>query len=319
MVGREVRIRTVVAAWGVALTAAIAGSPPAYAGVAEISIDRARSAFSGSIGAADERCAAGRSVELMYRSRPGVAAEKIRAGAARGDGTWSLRRFPNTAVLDRFDRPDGAVGAGWISLYGPSFTIKSSELAVTGEWSAMRWGSSVDAPHEVFVTLAQEPVIDDHYMYLTLLDDPTRDEANGYAIEFDDDYWDLFRIDAGRWRRLEAWYPFVHDPEYFRNGDRVGIGFDGPDVVVYRVRNGLTTVLGRKADTTYRPAVMYRAVEASDQAYVRLDDFGGGAPTRERLAEGAYFARLPRTVIAGPEALVCDWTRSRRIVVKRRR
>lgn len=312
------RIRTVVATWAIGLTAAMASSPPAQAQGAEISIERARSAFGGLIVAADERCAAGRTVELMYRRRPGVAAESIRAGAARGDGTWSLRRFPNTTVLDRFDRADGPVGEGWISLYGPSFTIKSSELAVTGEWSAMRWGSPMDAPHEVFVTLVQEPVIDNHYMYLTLLDDPVRDQANGYAIEFDNDYWDLFRIDAGRWRRLEAWYPFVHDPEYFRNGDRVGIGFDGPDVVVYRVRNGLTTVLGRKADTTYRPAVMYRAVEASDQGYVRLDDFGGGVPARERLAEGAYFARLPRTVFAGPKPLVCEWARSPRVVVQRR-
>jgi hypothetical protein len=312
--------RIALAACGIGVAVAIAASSSALAQVATaISIDRAGSAFSGVIEAADERCAAGRNVELVYRRQAGGSAAKLRAGAARADGTWSLRRFPTTLTLDGFDRADGPVGSDWASLYGPSFTIKASELAATGEWSAMRWGSPVEAPHEVFVTLAQEPVIDNHYMYLTLLDNPDRDEANGYAVEFDDDYWDLFRIDEGRWRRLEAWYPFIHDSEFFRNGDRIGIGFDGADVVMYRTRDGVTTVLGRAMDSTHRPELMYPAIESSDQGYVRLDDFGGGGAAGIPLGPGAYFARTPRTVVAGSEPVICDWARSSRVVVKRRR
>jgi hypothetical protein len=136
----------------------------------------------------------------------------------------------------------------------------------------MAWAQALGPPHEVYATLPVKPQADNHYMYLRLLDS-TSTTASGYEVEFDDDYWDFFRVDNGTAVRLDL--PNGHDPNRIQSGDALMLAIEGDYLVFLRRRAGAWTELGRFADTRYRPASFYRAVEFSNQSSVRLDDFGG--------------------------------------------
>lgn len=183
-----------------------------------------------------------------------------------------------TKPFDTFARPDGDIGAEWISTDGSPFVIDHGTIKNAGGWTSAAWGIPYPAPHEVFATLIAEPKVDDDYCYLELLDDPDVESANGYALEFDNDYWDLFRNDDGSWTRLNAW-SWIHDADYFRSGETAAMAIEGSDVVAYRLRDGIWQELGRATDVTHRPSQFYRVVEMAPQDYIRLDNVGGTGAT----------------------------------------
>src|SRR5215216_6145087 len=147
--------------------------------------------------------------------RPRGPELRLRAGRRR-----------QTGVLDDFNRPDGAVVDGWTQMYGAGFVVEANQLRGPGDWAGMVWSTPFPEPHESYYTIAVEPPADDDYMYIELRDGTNNATASGYAIEFDDDYWDLWRIDGGSWTQLHAW-PGVHDASYFQDGTGSGSASTG--------------------------------------------------------------------------------------------
>lgn len=179
-------------------------------------------------------------------------------------------------LRDDFNRANGDPGANWTLVAGAKPTINTNQLARGSGAGDMVWATALSGPHTVRVDLAVEPTVDNDYHYLYLLDDDTADFAsvNGYCVEFDNDYWDLFRIDSGSFVRIDAWSQ-VHDTGYFQNGDGIELGLRGNDVVFFRRRGGLWQELGRKADDTHRPSTMFRGIGFGTGTTVRIDNFYG--------------------------------------------
>jgi hypothetical protein len=196
-------------------------------------------------------------------------------------GGWSATGPLGTGLLDDFNRTDGPVGSTWTTSEGTDLQIASNQLRGAGGWDTAFWNTPLEAPYEAFATIAVDQKYDNEYHYLYLADSMTHASLSGYAIEFDENYFDLFRITAGNWTRLNLFsgsFGGVHDSDYFVSGDGIALTLEGSSVVVYRRRGGVWSEMGRVTDGTHRPVLVYRGIGFPvGVTYTRYDDFGGRA------------------------------------------
>ena len=203
-------------------------------------------------------------------------------------GSWSTSGPLGTGVLDDFNRADGSVGSSWTNSEGSPLQLASGQLRGAGGWDTAFWNTAQAGPQEAFATIAVDQKYDNEYHYLYLTDSMAAANMNGYAVEFDENYFDLWRLTAGSWTRLSLFsrsFGNVHNSDYFVSGDGIALTIEGTTVVLYRRRAGVWSEMGRVTDQTHRPASMYRGIGFPvGVTYTRYDDFGGGTAS---LVQGA--------------------------------
>jgi predicted outer membrane repeat protein len=196
---------------------------------------------------------------------------------ASGVGVFSVSAatFPSTAVLDTFNRANGAIGANW-SGYTTAFSIASNQLDVTANsfdtyvfWSASAFG----ADQEAYVTFSQ--VDPDGPEQSLFLKSQSSDSYGSGAIEI--------LYDAGAdivqvwtFHPTNGWAQHgANIPVLFANGDQFGARAlaDGT-VEVYK--NG--TWLATRSITTWSlyGNSGYIGLWIGNSSDALLDDFGGG-------------------------------------------
>jgi len=181
--------------------------------------------------------------------------------------------FPSTAVLDNFDRANGAIGANWAGTTS-GYSIASNRLDVgTGEASIFWQGASFGPEQEVFVTLSTiDSAATEHDLLLKSQSGSTW--SNGVLEVIYDAVGQ--RVQVWTYSSAQNWVQRGADiPVTFVNGDQFGARAKANGMVeVYR--NG--TLLGSRdaSGWTYATSGGYLGLWFVNAGNAVLDDFGGG-------------------------------------------
>ena len=180
--------------------------------------------------------------------------------------------FPSTAVLDNFNRADGAVGANWggtTSGYG----IASNRLDV-GSGGAIMWqGAPFGADQEVYVTLTSiDPSGSEQDLLLKSQSSSTW--TSGVLEVLYDSVGN--RVQVWTYSGAQGWVQRGADlPVTFANGDQFGARAKANGVVeVYR--NGVLIGSRDASGWTYAASGGYIGLWFINAGDAIMDDFGGG-------------------------------------------
>jgi hypothetical protein len=183
--------------------------------------------------------------------------------------------FPTTAVLDTFDRVDGAVGTDWAGATN-NYAIEQQQLRTTmssGSADSFVWGANFGANQEVFTTLRAI--------------DTTAGEINLILKDADrGDGWNMLEVMyQPALGTVEVWT--VHNwGTWLKHGDTLNVNFAAGDTFGARAladgtvevyKNGaLVGSVQVSAAWPARPDGGRIGVWLIDSANTRLDDIGGG-------------------------------------------
>lgn len=186
--------------------------------------------------------------------------------------------FPNTPILDNFNRADAAtLGSNWTTTFG-QFKITSNICALTSlstftnaSWNVSQYGSDLEA----YVTLKNATAVSDGRIYLRTsgLDG---DSSTGYNLAFDSfaSTLQVRRQDAGG---AETQLGATISQALVDN-DSIGISMVGSTIsVYYKASAGSWTLLTTRSDSTYLGSGYLGLEGYSDNALPMYKDFGGGS------------------------------------------
>lgn len=187
--------------------------------------------------------------------------------------------FPRTAVLDRFDRANGALGSGWGGFAGPVFFQVQSQQGAVALVGGVGWAAGAfGATQEAFVTLAAFGVNGGTGAQgLVLKGQDPRDHTLGALTVTYNPKASAVRVGALRVKPTAVTtYPALN--VRFAAGDQLGARATAAGAVeVYRNGTRVGTVTLNAADHAYFAGrggyVGLLYVGASG---ARFDDFGGG-------------------------------------------
>lgn len=235
-------------------------------------------------------------------------------------GTGPDTRFPQTPVLDNFNRPPEnplSKGGLWDTAgfdgTAPLQTngTRAQSTAANGTLSASAWASTVAPPLEIYVDVPAIPGVSTQFLSLVLATKSNGTGVNGYYVRFRAADWIVQRVlnDSG----FNLIGPVAMT---LSAGDSVGATLDQYGrITVWQKTGGAWTVLGRVRDIRYL-IPLYPGLRVNDTS-VLLDNFGAGstgafpvvAPQLPRSVGPAavgptFFAPLqPRTGIQTPQLL----------------
>ncbi|MEO5988441.1 MAG: PKD domain-containing protein, partial [Candidatus Eisenbacteria bacterium] len=184
--------------------------------------------------------------------------------------TASAPAFPTTAVLDAFDRPDGAVGGNWVGEM-QDLTLLGQQLMPIASAAAVWNGASFGVNQEAYVTLAAiNPDAAEHALML---------KVQGLS-------WDtgciLVRYEAAQSRvsvstyaPAQGWVTRATFSGALAAGDRLGArALSNGNVQVYRNTTRLGT--GSVSDWPFVANGGWVGLKFAGADGARLDNFGGG-------------------------------------------
>ncbi|HEY6865625.1 MAG TPA: PQQ-dependent sugar dehydrogenase, partial [Candidatus Eisenbacteria bacterium] len=258
--------------------------------------------------------------------RPGVFDAVLTADDLRGGFAHDTVRvvalesgaFPSTALLDDFDRADGALGAPWTGEVD-GFTLASQALELTWYSASVLWSGAGFAPEqEAYVTFAGPGT------RLALLLDtqgPTL-SSGALLVRYEAPFGQVTLMTLAPGRGWETWGSPI--PAHYDAGDQFGARAYGNGVVEV-LRNG--AVIGSGSVATWPLVARGGGIGLLSEGPpgVRFDDFGGGStvvsgnlPPRATILapqDGAFFAAGDTIRLAGagsddrdpPGALAYHW------------
>lgn len=187
--------------------------------------------------------------------------------------------FPATALLDNFNRANGALAGNWTGNLWPSEGVPSISsnqvVGTTGGWRSAYFNpQTFTAEAEVFATIANAAAQVDLYM---LVSNPGGASITGYALFFvpADPGLRIARVDSSS---SISYLKFI--TVTIASGDAIGLGRTPAGVFqAYRKPSGgsWATIDTTVTDTTYT-AAGFVGLELAPNNSVAIDNFGGGNP-----------------------------------------
>lgn len=183
--------------------------------------------------------------------------------------------FPTTALLDDFQRADGAVGANWVTLNGSGLKIVSGEAMAfdATNFHISKWATSFDADQEAFVTVKALPQSASHMALALRL----QNLSNRYSIGFSrvsgaNDQVLLYSVVSG------VFTPICGTPVTlsfdFAVGDKIGVRALGANIEAWVQRVGQSwTRVAACSDTSIAAG---GAIALGHGDFATFDDFSGG-------------------------------------------
>jgi len=224
------------------------------------------------------------SVDIDDDGRPlGVAVDV-------GADEWvpPLDAFPITAILDDFNRADGALGANWAGNTGTTnFAILNQEVQVLLDGSVYWAAGTFNADQEAFFTFTKmEPTATEQALILKLsgANSPGSNRANLIKVVYENasssvQIWT--KVDRQDWV-LQATFGAT-----FADGDVLGARAQSDGTVSVFKNGGLIDSTNLKAGSSPWPdplvagggqiGVWFEAPDFTPPNDTRLDDFGGGS------------------------------------------
>jgi hypothetical protein len=184
----------------------------------------------------------------------------------------AVRGPHGTAVLDDFNRADGAIGNGWVNRDGGpggEFPISGKVIVAPGEMYLTT--APMSAPCEAFITILTLPSVSDTEFGLLQVADATA----GYDIRI---VPNLSRVNL---QRFDSGFVFSFvgtAPDTYSPGDRYTIGLDGATLTVYKDRGAGWFVLGSAVDPNPPLVGPFEFYIYSDAAGTASFDNAGGGP-----------------------------------------
>lgn len=183
--------------------------------------------------------------------------------------------FPTTALLDDFNRADGAPGGNWTSpSMGESGTLSiiSQTLGnVSGTWAGALYSGTYGPDAETYCTIAT-PGVSGQRFILWLRGSGSGTTCSGYTLEIDclGGSWDLYRNSAG----VGTWVTSMS--QIVGAGDQVGFSAIGSQIIAYHKPSGGSWT----QKMTYNDASPiltsgWLGIKSFSNVY-RSDDFSGG-------------------------------------------
>lgn len=179
--------------------------------------------------------------------------------------------FPTTAVLDDFNRPDGALAAPWTGdLAG--LVVESQRLRQSGSANSVVFGTAPFGPaQEVFVTVAQASEAPEHDLMLKVQGGSW---SNGHLEVRFDAQVDLVTVNG--YTPGGGWQSYLAVPlPVLANGDQIGArAYANGAVEVFR--NGARIGTADCSAWPFHASGGFVGLTIVDAAGSRFDDFGGG-------------------------------------------
>jgi RHS repeat-associated protein len=203
--------------------------------------------------------------------------------------------FPSTAILDNFNRSNGAIGSNW-SGETSEFSIASHQLSVNTSDSMIAWnGASFGADQEAFVTFSTLNTVgaSEHALALkgqgTGAASDSRIEVSYFAAQNRVVVW-TNEASQGGWVQRGADIPVT-----FANGDQLGVRAraDG-SVEVYK--NGALLATRDITAWPHYAAGGYIGMGFYSAQGARVDNFGGGTLSASPTATPSPTPTLTPTV-----------------------
>jgi hypothetical protein len=205
--------------------------------------------------------------------------------------------FPQTAVLDNFNRSNGAIGGSWVDQKS-SFSISSNRLAFVGTTAYIEWGATTFGPNqEAFVTLSAITA--------------TASELN-LMLKTQGATWNTGHIEVNYKPTLSAvfvrtftapgtWATPGSVAVSFAAGDRLGARASA-DGIVQVFKNG--TLVGSVSVAAWAHATKGGRIGLSYDVpgTSRFDDFGGGNWSAAAAAMAGAMPTMPENLNAEAEA-----------------
>jgi hypothetical protein len=191
--------------------------------------------------------------------------------AATATVTGAAASGPRDAVLDNFNRANGAIGLNWGQIFGGfvDLAISGSEAvdpsASSFAWNY--WAAQFGPDSEAYATITT--LSTDAIRVCARMTNPTTSQRSGYCVQATGNTWSIRRIDNGTATQLGA-----VATQTVGAGSRFGITVVGTTITAWYAPSataGWTQVL-TVTDSTYQGAG-YIALEARGS---HLDNFGGG-------------------------------------------
>jgi hypothetical protein len=203
--------------------------------------------------------------------------------------TVKITTFPGTAVLDNFNRSDGALRSSW---YGPEglggYTIRSNRVQVLGGGPIYWRGPTYGATQEAYLTMTKvDPTGADQSLLLKVQGSTPNWRNGAIVVTYEANGSQSFvRVDTYQPNNpgpFDGWRHYSTIPVVFNDGDQFGARAMADGTVrIYKncVLIGIvdTTVSGGNGNffvnKTGRIGIWY-----TNAPNARFDNFGGGVPT----------------------------------------
>ena len=194
--------------------------------------------------------------------------------------------FPETPVLDNFNRANGAIGSNW-SGFTSAFSISSNQLLANtnGLDTHIYWGNtSYDPDQEAYVTVAQANT-SAWELSLLLKSQNNLSYGNGVIEVYYQSNVDV--LEVWTYDPTHDWVQYGDDiPVVFSNGDTLGARAKA-DGTIEVYKNGVLLASRDASSWTYAASGGYIGVWFANALNQTLDNFGGGS-----ISGGEGFSNL---------------------------
>jgi glucose/arabinose dehydrogenase len=214
-------------------------------------------------------------------------------------GTPPPSGFPLTAVLDNFNRADGAIGANWADQTAP-LLISGNRLSITNNNATTVWrGGTFGPDQEAYVTLVSAPP--NAFEQDLMLKVQGFSWSGGHIeVRYDATASKVF---VSTYTPASGWKTLASFPVTFVPGDRLGARARANGTVeVYRN----TTLVGSTSAASWSYIALGGNIGLTLDALtaVTLDDFGGGTITSAAIIQPAMSptdaAALGQRIVLSP-------------------
>lgn len=188
--------------------------------------------------------------------------------------------FGSTAVLDDFNRADGALGSGWTAAVdaqhvgAPVISTNTAKGTTNGGLNEAYWNASTMGPaSEAYLTLGGTANGEDMMVYCRVTSPGA--SSNGYAVLYrpSGPFMRVRRIDSGAFTSLGADTTITA----LGDGDKIGIECNGSSITAYKYTSATWSSVVSVTDSTYSAAgYIGMAIGDSGSNAATGDDFGGG-------------------------------------------
>lgn len=222
--------------------------------------------------------------------------------------------FPSEAVLDDFNRADGALGANWaadtFNFSNPAPTIASNQVrGIAGDNRAYYSATKNQVDGQVAVTIPTLPPVNEKVALAYRVRSPATSSVAGFEVETEQTALNglkAFRIDAGVYSQVGLY------PTPLVAGDKIGVRFTGASHEFYIVpASGPKLHIGTLTDAAYQDADGGYAGLTVEGTTVRVDDFALGplyVPSQVAMApvmEATMVGQIVNAIML-PGAMVVD-------------
>lgn len=199
-----------------------------------------------------------------------------------------MATFPLTPLLDDFNRADGGLGGNWVSpAFGVlgTFTIVSNQ-AVPSASAYMAWVRSFGPDQECYVDVPTLPASGQDVLLSARRVSTGTPAPDGYEAKVT---WSTSQVQIRKSVTQVNTTLLTISAVTFGAGDSFGFRADGTLLTAFQKTGGVWAELGSIADSTFLGGGFLGA--RSSDAVTRLDNFGGGALSRNPAPTHIPFMR----------------------------